>query len=69
MGGKNMTIPSEVLDIDVVMDAAGSDECIGFCVACGGEHSGVEPDAKCYKCENCGKYEVYGAEQILLLFF
>lgn len=38
----------------------------GFCLACGEEASGCEPDAQQYKCENCGAYEVYGAEILLL---
>lgn len=27
---------------------------VGFCIACGDEASGVEPDARKYKCEGCG---------------
>ncbi len=37
----------------------------GFCVACGEEAEGCEPDAEHYKCESCGKREVFGAEQLL----
>lgn len=39
----------------------------GFCRACGAEVDGVEPDAAGYTCEECGKPEVYGAEQLLLM--
>jgi predicted RNA-binding Zn-ribbon protein involved in translation (DUF1610 family) len=42
------------------------DDCRGFCLACGAEAYGVEPDARHYLCENCGKHEVYGAEELLL---
>ena len=38
----------------------------GFCLACGAEAYGVEPDARRYKCENCGATEVYGAEELLI---
>lgn len=38
----------------------------GFCVACGDSCDGVEPDARGYLCDNCGKHEVYGAEELLL---
>jgi hypothetical protein len=38
----------------------------GFCVACGEEATGVEPDAERYPCEACGKRAVYGAEQLLI---
>lgn len=38
----------------------------GFCVACGEDADGCEPDAERYECEACGKRAVYGAEQLLL---
>ena len=37
----------------------------GFCLACGAECGGCEPDAQGYECEACGEAEVYGAEEIL----
>jgi predicted RNA-binding Zn-ribbon protein involved in translation (DUF1610 family) len=37
----------------------------GICVACGEEASGVEPDARKYECEACGKRAVYGAQELL----
>jgi len=39
----------------------------GFCVACGEDAEGVEPDAERYECEVCGAKAVYGAEQLLLM--
>jgi predicted RNA-binding Zn-ribbon protein involved in translation (DUF1610 family) len=36
----------------------------GFCVACGHEVDGVEPDARKYTCEGCGEDAVYGAEEL-----
>jgi hypothetical protein len=38
----------------------------GICLCCGADAEGVEPDARKYKCEACGKPGVYGAEQLLL---
>lgn len=38
----------------------------GFCIACGEEGDGCEPDAREYKCEFCGKPKVYGADELLL---
>jgi hypothetical protein len=38
----------------------------GFCIACGEEQDGCEPDARGYLCESCGKHKVYGAEELLL---
>jgi hypothetical protein len=39
----------------------------GFCVACGEERDGCEPDARKYPCESCGKSQVYGAMELLLM--
>lgn len=39
----------------------------GFCLACGEEASSVEPDARKYTCESCGKPKVYGLEELLLM--
>lgn len=39
----------------------------GFCVACGEEVMGVEPDARKYECESCGAMAVYGAAELLLM--
>jgi hypothetical protein len=38
----------------------------GFCLACGAEAHGVEPDARRYECEACGARQVYGAEELLI---
>lgn len=40
---------------------------IGFCLSCGEENDGCEPDARKYKCAVCEERTVYGAEQILLM--
>ena len=38
----------------------------GFCVVCGADAEGVEPDARKYKCESCGERGVYGAEELVI---
>jgi hypothetical protein len=38
----------------------------GFCICCGADAEGVEPDARQYECESCGEPGVYGAEELLL---
>ena len=38
----------------------------GFCLACGNEQDGCEPDARRYECEACGELQVYGAEELLM---
>ena len=39
----------------------------GFCIRCGADAEGVEPDARNYECEICGEPGVYGAEELLLM--
>lgn len=39
----------------------------GFCIVCGSEQDGCEPDARGYECEECQRPTVYGAQE--LLFF
>jgi hypothetical protein len=38
----------------------------GFCLACGREADGCEPDAQRYTCESCGAKQVYGAAELLM---
>lgn len=40
---------------------------LGFCIQCGEEADGCEPDAREYRCESCGQRAVYGAEELLLM--
>lgn len=39
----------------------------GFCLACGADADGCEPDAREYECESCGERKVYGAAEVLLM--
>jgi hypothetical protein len=54
-------------DFDRVMGALARDDGTGFCLACGAEVSGIEPDARKAVCEVCGELEVFGAEEMLFL--
>jgi hypothetical protein len=38
------------LPIDIIVAAVESDESLGFCLECGTEHAGIEPDARRYHC-------------------
>lgn len=40
----------------------------GFCLNCGADCDGCEPDARNYFCENCGQSQVFGAEEIMTSF-
>jgi len=52
-----------MLDADQVIEAAWADDCI----KCGAEHYNCEPDARKYKCEECGQLTVYGASEIVIM--
>ncbi len=39
----------------------------GACRSCEERVREVEPDARRYKCEYCGKLEVYGLEELLMM--
>lgn len=39
----------------------------GWCVKCGKEHKGVEPDARKDPCAKCGSASVYGAEELMMM--
>jgi len=39
----------------------------GFCIKCGAEADGVEPDACNYPCEACGENQVFGASEIAIM--
>ena len=56
-----------VISLDEIMSAVESGDYVGFCLACGDETSGVEPDAREYECESCGAKKVYGAEELLIM--
>ena len=58
---------SSPVDIDEVIECAYSDDYVGFCLECGHQHFEVEPDARKYKCENCGELSVYGCQEILMM--
>ena len=55
------------ITIDRILEAVESGEDMGFCLACGDEAYGVEPDARKYECESCGTDKVYGAQELLLM--
>ena len=50
-----------------LMAAVEADDNLGFCLACGAEHDGLEPDARRRTCEECGQPRVFGAEEILIM--
>ena len=61
MGGEGSRV-----ELEEVIAAVQRDDGTGFCLRCGEECLGVEPDARRYRCDGCGELAVYGAEEILL---
>jgi hypothetical protein len=58
---------NRVLDSEAVLAAAEEGDGTGFCIVCGAEHDGCEPDARRYECDHgCGR-TVYGAEELVLM--
>lgn len=55
-----------VLDAEELDDVM-SDGSAGFCLACGAEAYGVEPDARKYTCDDCRAPKVYGMEELALM--
>jgi hypothetical protein len=53
--------------LDRITDAAENDRDLGFCIVCGADAHGVEPDARLYECEACGEMAVFGAEELLIM--
>lgn len=43
------------------------EEYVGFCIECGAERDSCEPDARGYKCDECGNPKVYGIEELLIM--
>ena len=56
-------------DLMDAIDENNSSACTtwGFCLACGAQQEGCEPDARRYECEECKERRVYGAEEILMM--
>jgi hypothetical protein len=58
----------ESITFDLIEQAINSHDYVGFCLVCGAEHYGVEPDAVGYTCEECESRSVAGAEEILISY-
>ena len=62
-----MPLPTKNEVLDAVMRSHSGLDNPGFCLNCGEEQDGCEPDARGYECECCGAHKVYGAEEVLLM--
>jgi len=57
----------ESINLERVFSLSLRDDNLGICIECGEEAHGVEPDARDYKCQSCGEYAVYGAEELIFM--
>ena len=64
MAKEERTVPK--LDLDRIIAACESGDDVGFCIACGEEAHGVEPDMRRGECESCGEKKVFGAEELII---
>ena len=62
-----MKNPSHYPSFSDLEEALVEDDSTGFCLSCGEQAFGVEPDARRYVCESCGASEVYGAEECMVM--
>ena len=62
-----MATKKQAVTLARVMKAVEADADLGFCLACGAEQDGCEPDAREYICDTCEQPRVYGAEEILIM--
>lgn len=62
-----MTLPGN-LTVERIVEAVEADDNLGFCLNCGQEDSGLEPDARERECQCCRSLTVYGAEELLIMF-
>ena len=51
---------------DWLMYVTEGDNATGFCLACGDEVDGIEPDAEHDTCPHCYASKVFGAENLLI---
>ncbi len=61
--GKTVYLPV----FDAELQQAVAEGSVGFCIACGQEAYGVEPDARKYECEACSESKVYGLEELCIM--
>jgi len=57
----------KAITLQRVIEMCERDEYEGICLACGEDAYGVEPDARRYECESCGKEKVYGSQELILM--
>jgi hypothetical protein len=63
--GNEYVIP--VMSTEEMKDIMFGINSLGWCLTCGEEVDGVEPDARRYLCEACDNKTVYGYEELLIM--
>ena len=57
----------QAITIERVVEMCERDEYEGICLACGEDAFDIEPDARGYECESCGKEKVFGCQELLFM--
>lgn len=56
----------QIVSLDDVLTACENDDAIGFCLTCGTQADGIEPDTLDSECEACGAFRVCGTDELLI---
>jgi DNA-directed RNA polymerase subunit M/transcription elongation factor TFIIS len=62
-----MKTPARKLMFTLEQIQSADEDQAGFCLACGNEQYGCEPDARRYVCEACGEKQVFGASELVFM--
>lgn len=62
---EGLTIEEVMAEVEENMFGLGN---TGFCLSCGADRSGCEPDARFYECYECGDRMVFGAEEVMMRY-
>ena len=57
----------EMIDLEELTASLENDDYLGFCLNCGWQQDGCEPDARNYECDECGHSAVFGAQELALM--
>lgn len=58
------------INLDRLLEAATDEnEEFGFCILCGTQVAGIEPDIRHSPCPDCGEHTVYGVDELIFMAY
>lgn len=57
----------EVVQFSLEQIQEAMEQYVGYCISCGSDRENCEPDTRQCKCEECGEFTVFGADEILFM--